>query len=632
MLCVIACITFTAVLLASPCKGATQSCHGSQSAFTLQLQWLQQGQFSGFIAAERLGYYHEECISVSMLNGGPNTESLQVLASGGADLGIGWLANGLSIVQNGESLVNVMQHFQRPGMKAVAKKVTGIETFSDWKGKRIGFWADFKEPILATLAKEGFSSGSDVVLVEQSFSPQSLVEDSVDSATLMVYNEYGQLLQEIKPGTNYLFQPTDFTMLNYNDAGTGLLEDGVWVREDWISQGNNTVGLVKFLKASVKGFLYCRKNPGECGRMFEESTEHNLWMVHQVNSLVWPAREGVGHMNRTLFEKSVSILQEYGLLNTEIEFDDAYTNLYIDAALEELEAEGIDVRATEWTENPNLRFCLDDQERRYVCDDPPFSPPRPMIGLIIGLVVVGIIALTSVIVPVMLLLVCCFSRKRRYSAPIVDYKEMLTGGVTMLVMNVADIGDLMRYDASLVEEAIKVYQDVVIDLLYRFNGKQVYFKKDQVELVFSKKMEALHFCLEIRAALLEADWPSSLLAHGSARIEYGKGGFLVFRGLRVRMAVHYGNPELDFDEATNQYALYGIDSRIAHHMIDYCESGEIVISQALRNTALENHASLDRPVLFHKGDISVGDKDIALYRVVDKKLASVHAFQDKRAI
>ena len=42
------------------------------------------------------------------------------------------------------------------------------------------------------------------------------------------------------------------------DAGTGMLEDGVFVRGDW-TQGQGQPGTAKkFLAASFKGWAYCR--------------------------------------------------------------------------------------------------------------------------------------------------------------------------------------------------------------------------------------------------------------------------------------------------------------------------------------------------------------------------------------
>src|SRR5881397_2228265 len=58
---------------------------------TLQLKWVTQSQFAGYYAAKALGYYKAFGLDVTLKVGGPSITPEQVVASGGAEIGLDWL-------------------------------------------------------------------------------------------------------------------------------------------------------------------------------------------------------------------------------------------------------------------------------------------------------------------------------------------------------------------------------------------------------------------------------------------------------------------------------------------------------------------------------------------------------------
>ena len=51
---------------------------GELDAVSLQLQWVPQAQFGGYFAAQELGYYEEEGLDVTLVDGGPDVIPQQV--------------------------------------------------------------------------------------------------------------------------------------------------------------------------------------------------------------------------------------------------------------------------------------------------------------------------------------------------------------------------------------------------------------------------------------------------------------------------------------------------------------------------------------------------------------------------
>ena len=52
----------------------------------------------------------------------------------------------------------------------------------------------------------------------------------------MTYNELAQVLGTKNPDTGQLYQISDLNVMKMSDLGTGALEDGVFVRGDWIEE------------------------------------------------------------------------------------------------------------------------------------------------------------------------------------------------------------------------------------------------------------------------------------------------------------------------------------------------------------------------------------------------------------
>ena len=54
----------------------------------MQLKWVHQAQFAGFYMAQEKGYYAQENIKVTFLEGGQGIDIAQRVVSGQADFGV----------------------------------------------------------------------------------------------------------------------------------------------------------------------------------------------------------------------------------------------------------------------------------------------------------------------------------------------------------------------------------------------------------------------------------------------------------------------------------------------------------------------------------------------------------------
>jgi NitT/TauT family transport system substrate-binding protein len=319
----------------------------------LQLQWFVQAQFGGYYAAKDKGFYEEQCLDVTILEGGVDIVPQTQLAQGAADYAIAWVPKALASREQGAGIVDVAQVFQRSGTLQVSWADSGITTPADLKGKKVGNWGFGNEyELFAGLTQAGLNPGKDVELVQQQFDMQALLNREIDAAQAMTYNEYAQVLEAINPDTGELYKPEDFTVINWNDVGTAMYQDAIWASEERLADPAYQEMTQAFVTASLKGWIYCRDNAQECADIITANgsklgASHQLWMMNEVNKLIWPSPLGVGVIDPALWTQTVTVA--LNTLNADeiaiITADPgaaAYTNQYAEAANAALTSEGLD--------------------------------------------------------------------------------------------------------------------------------------------------------------------------------------------------------------------------------------------------------------------------------------------------
>jgi NitT/TauT family transport system substrate-binding protein len=324
---------------------------GAKKKVTLQLKWVTQAQFAGYYAAKAKGYYDEEGLDVNIKVGGPSITPEQVVLGKQADFGIDWLPSLLAARDNGQNLVNIAQVFGKSGMTELTWKDSGITTIPQMRGKKVGVWCCGNEnELYAALNKNGMNPKSDVTIVNQPFSMDLFLNKQVDAAAAMTYNELAQVLETKNPATGQLYKPSDLNIISMESVGTGMLEDGIFVRGDWISNKDNQETAKKFLAASFKGWIYCRNHVNECTQIVLNNGPtlgkgHQTWMMNEINALTWPAPKGIGVMDKAAYDRTAKIAQEFKVIK-KAPSPDAYRTDLAQDAVDELSAEGEDVNGS----------------------------------------------------------------------------------------------------------------------------------------------------------------------------------------------------------------------------------------------------------------------------------------------
>ncbi len=339
---------------------APSAAPGALTPVRLQLQWVTQGQFAGYFAAVDQGFYRERGLDVQILEGGVDIVPQTVLAQGNADFAIAWVPKALASREQGAGITDVAQVFQRSGTYQVSFADKGITSPADLRGKKVGNWGFGNEfELFAGMTQAGIAPG-DVTLVQQQFDMQALLSGEIDAAQAMSYNEYAQVLEATNPATGQLYQPSDFNVINWNDAGTAMLQDAIWANTERLADPAYQDTTTRFIAGSLKGWAYCRDNPESCRDIVVRAgsklgASHQLWQVNEINKLIWPSPSaGVGTIDQAAWDRTVQVALQArnadgATVLTRQPDPEAWTNDYVTRAVETLKGEGVDVVGSGFT-------------------------------------------------------------------------------------------------------------------------------------------------------------------------------------------------------------------------------------------------------------------------------------------
>jgi NitT/TauT family transport system substrate-binding protein len=319
----------------------------------LQLQWFPQAQFAGYFAAKEKGYYAEEGFDVTILPGAVEIVPATVVAGGQAEFGISWVPRMLAPRESGADGVVIAQIFQRSPTLQVSFKDLNITKPEDLKGKKVGSWGFGNEAELyAGLNKAGLDPANtdDVTIVAQQFDMVAFGAREIDAAQAMIYNEYAQVLETVNPATNALYTPEDLNVISWEEYGTSMLQDAIFASDAWLKTAGNEDVAVKFLKASFKGWIFCRDNPAECVDIVLKSDAklpkgHQTWQLNEVNGIIWPAPNGIGITDQAAFDRTVQVALDGKILTKPVE-GTAWRNDLAEKALADLA--DVDTKGASW--------------------------------------------------------------------------------------------------------------------------------------------------------------------------------------------------------------------------------------------------------------------------------------------
>ncbi len=302
---------------------------------TLQLKWVTQAQFAGYYVAADKGFYADEGLDVTIKPGGPDIAPTQVIAGGGADVVVEWMPAALAAREKGLPLVNIAQPFKSSGMMLTCRKDSGISSPADFPGKTLGVWFFGNEfPFLSWMSQLGIAtdgSAGGVTVLKQGFNVDPILQGQADCVSTMTYNEYWQI---IDAGVS----PDDLVVFKYAEQGVATQEDGLYVLEKNLADPAFNDKMVRFVRASMKGWKWAEENPEAAADIVLENDatgaqteKHQVRMMGEIAKLTAGSN---GALDPADYERTVKTLLAGGSDPViSMEPEGAWTHAITDEAL-----------------------------------------------------------------------------------------------------------------------------------------------------------------------------------------------------------------------------------------------------------------------------------------------------------
>jgi ABC-type nitrate/sulfonate/bicarbonate transport system substrate-binding protein len=276
--------------------------------FKVQLRWYHQFQFAGFYAALHKGFYKDNGLDITLIEGGPSIDSVNSVIANKADFGV---SNSSLVLEylKGKPVVNlgtIMQH--SPNV---------LLTFEEFKspvdlaksGPIALMGADQDIELKAMFLKEG------IKLENVNFVPNKKhLEDFLNKSVIAI-NAYSSnepfILQEKK---------IPYRILEPRNYGLDFYGDTLFTSKKLTQTHSEQVE--RFRQATFKGWEYALKNQDEIIELIlsqyntQNKTKQQLqFEANVLSQLINPDFVQIGHSNPGRWEHILHNYELFGLIN-----------------------------------------------------------------------------------------------------------------------------------------------------------------------------------------------------------------------------------------------------------------------------------------------------------------------------
>lgn len=205
------------------------------------------------------------------------------------------------------------------------------------------------------------------------------------------------------------------------------------------------------------------------------------------------------------------------------------------------------------------------------------------------------------------------------------------GDVSLVFTDIKNSTLLWETYPIAMRSAIKQHNEVMRRHLRLIGGYEVKTEGDAFMVAFPTVTSALLWCFTIQSQLLEVQWPQEILSSVSGQEVADAEGNVLFRGLSVRMGIHWGQPVCETDPVTRRMDYFGPMVNRAARISAVADGGQITVSSdfiAEVQRLLETHIESDRTNSSGSGDQM---NDDILSAAVQRELRSLssHGFEVK---
>ena len=124
-----------------------------KSRVSLLLNWYTNPYHAPILVAQQLGFYQQEQIQLAILEPADPSDVTELVGLGTVDFGVKAMIHTVAAVAKGYPVTSIGTLLDEPPTGLIALKSSGIRSFHDIVGKRVGYIGEFGKKIIDDLAK-----------------------------------------------------------------------------------------------------------------------------------------------------------------------------------------------------------------------------------------------------------------------------------------------------------------------------------------------------------------------------------------------------------------------------------------------------------------------------------------------
>ena len=284
---------------------------------TVQLSFTHQAEFAGFYAAEHQGYYAEEGLQVSFLEGGPEVDFITPVVNGTAQFGVAQPADLILARAAGKPVRTIAVIYRRSPIVFFSLSDSGITRPQDFVGKQIRSTTTIDRTLRAMMSRLEIEPDQyEVVYLPSDLASFLSGEVPVWGGLLNIF-----VLEVQRAGHQInLIYPDDYGIHFYGN---------ILITTDGLIQQNPDL-VQRFTRATLRGWTHVVENPGTTGDFVQKYNPdanpelENERMIASI-PLVNTGEDFIGWMKPEVWAHMEQTLREQGLLTNPLNLDELYT-------------------------------------------------------------------------------------------------------------------------------------------------------------------------------------------------------------------------------------------------------------------------------------------------------------------
>lgn len=171
------------------------------------------------------------------------------------------------------------------------------------------------------------------------------------------------------------------------------------------------------------------------------------------------------------------------------------------------------------------------------------------------------------------------------------------GEISIVFTDIKGSTQLWETNQAAMRSSIKLHNEIMRRQLRIIGGYEVKTEGDAFMVSFPTATSALLWCFSVQAQLLEVQWPAEILTHNAGQEIYDNDNNLIFRGLSVRMGIHFGSPVCEKDTVTRRMDYFGPMVNKTARISSTADGGQITVSADFISEiqrCLETYSETDR--------------------------------------